>query len=109
MKKQITSLPLIFLLLFAQIAFSQENPSEKAEKKEDTRNEISPELKKEAVDFLRNTAVEVSNMRTLENRISFSAEMAGLMWFSDEQEARTMYQNVINNFRQLLAQHDAQL
>ena len=109
MKKQISSLSLIFLLLFAQIAFSQENPSEKAEKKEDTKNEISPELKKEAVDFLRNTAVEVSNMRTLENRISFSAEMAGLMWFSDEQEARAMYQNVINNFRQLLAQHDAQL
>ncbi len=112
MKKQIISLPIIFLLLFAQIAFSQEitNATDlKADKKGDAKNEISPELKKDAVEFLRNTAVEVNNMRTLENRISFSAEMAGLMWFSDETEARAMYQNVINNFRQLLAQYDAEL
>lgn len=113
MKKQIISLLLIFLFVFVQVAFSQdeisENPSVKKQKKEEIKNEISPELKKEAVDFLRNTSVEVNNMRTLENRISFSAEMAGLMWFNDENEARAMYQNVINNFRQLLAQYDAEL
>ena len=37
------------------------------------------ELRKEAVVFLRETMGDVQNMRTLENRISFSAELAGLM------------------------------
>jgi hypothetical protein len=112
MKKQIIFLPIIFLILFSQLAFSQDTTNAtdlKTDKKENTKNEISPELKKDAVEFLRNTAVEVNNMRTLENRISFSAEMAGLMWFSNENEARAMYQNVISNFRQLLAQYDAEL
>ncbi len=109
MKKQLIALTLIFLFFLTQVAFSQENPSENKGKNETAKNEISPDLKKEAVEFLRNTAVDVNNMRTLENRISFSAEMAGLMWFSDEREARSMYQNVINNFRQLLAQYDAEL
>ena len=31
------------------------------------------------------------------------------MWFEDEKEARTMFQSVINDFRQLLSQYDAQI
>lgn len=92
---------LILLLLSAQICFSQIVKPEK-------KNEISPELRKEAVAFLRETAAEVNTLRTLENRISFSSEMAGLMWFGDEKEARAMYQSVIGDFRQLLAQYDSQ-
>lgn len=64
------------------------------------------ELKKAAVEFLRETAGEVGNLRTLENRISFASEMAGLMWFSDQREATSMYQTVVNDFKQLLAQYD---
>ncbi|MEZ5424923.1 MAG: hypothetical protein R2747_01540 [Pyrinomonadaceae bacterium] len=90
--------------LLASAAFSQDGIKEMPVKRE-----VSPELKKEAADFLRNTAVEVNNMRTLENRISFSAEMAGLMWFHNEAEARAMYQNVIGNFRNLLGQYDGDL
>ncbi|MBA2606496.1 MAG: hypothetical protein H0U96_06475, partial [Acidobacteria bacterium] len=50
---------------------------------------------------------DVNNMRTLENRISFSAELANLMWFNDEKEARAMFKSVITDFRQLLTQFDA--
>lgn len=95
------SLPLIFLLL-VQVVFSQT-----VETKKD--DEFSAETRKQAVEFLRETAGDVNNLRSLENRISFSSEVASIMWFSDEQEARVMYQAVINDFKQLLFQYDSQL
>lgn len=67
------------------------------------------ELRKEAVAFLRETMGDVANMRTLENRISFSAELAGLMWYHDEQEAKGMFNTAISDFRQLIAQLDARM
>ncbi len=103
-------LGLILLLALAHISFAQSETVALADGKDQTkRNNISPELKKEAAEFLRNTEAEVNNMRTLENRISFSAEIAGLMWFYDEPTARGMYGNVINSFRNLLAQYDGEL
>jgi hypothetical protein len=89
----------VLLLLFVPNSFSQgsEDQKKKAE-----------EFKKEAIVFLRETATEVGTLRTLENRISFSSEIANLMWFQDEKEARVMFQTVILDFRQLLIQADAQ-
>lgn len=95
-------LPLLLLLLFAQINFAQtvENLN---------IDGITPEMRKDAVVFLSETSAEVNNLRSLENRISFSAELAALMWFEDEKEARAMFQTTINDFRQLLAQYGAQI
>ncbi len=64
---------------------------------------------KDTIAFLRETMVDVNNLRTLENRISFSAELAGLMWFNDEKEARQMYNAAIGDFRELLMQYDGQM
>jgi hypothetical protein len=94
----------ILLLIFAQISFSQTIESNKK-----NTNEIPADVKKEAVALLRESSASVSNMRTLENRVSLSAEMANLMWFNDEKEARAMFQIVINNFRELLSDYDARL
>lgn len=99
MKKSILSF--VLLMLFASIVFSQNVLKNK-------KDEISPELKKEAVAFLRETATDVNTLRTLENRISFSSEIANLMWFNDEKEARAMFQAIINEFRQLLTQYNSQ-
>lgn len=88
------------LILFVQTGFSQTTDAAKTEKE--------TELKKQAVEFLRETGLEVKNLRTLENRISFSAEIAGLMWFHDEKEARTLYQTTISDFRQLLTELNQQ-
>ncbi len=99
MKKSILSF--VLLVLFASTAFSQNVLKNK-------KDEISPELKKEAVAFLRETATDVNTLRTLENRISFSSEIANLMWFNDEKEARVMFQAIINEFRQLLTQYNSQ-
>ncbi|HXG82502.1 MAG TPA: hypothetical protein VNI84_00620 [Pyrinomonadaceae bacterium] len=101
MRRKLSSIFILFLLSSAQIVFSQ---AVKIEKKD----EISPELRKEAIGFLRETAAEVGSLRSLESRISFSSEMASLMWFADEREARAMYQTVFNDFRQLLALYDSQ-
>ncbi|MEJ7848944.1 MAG: hypothetical protein WKF92_12745 [Pyrinomonadaceae bacterium] len=91
-----------FVLLFAHIANAQvavkKPPTEDAEK-----------LKKEAVVFLRETMADVRNLRTLENRIGFAAEMASLMWFHDEKEARSMYVATTSDFKELLLQYDARM
>src|SRR5687768_3990287 len=100
MFRKIISLTL--LIVFAGNAFSQtageKQPSEDKDKQ-----------RKEAVAFLREAIAEVNTMRSLENRISFTSEMAGLMWFHDEKEARAMFTNVISDFRHLLLQYDGQM
>ena len=72
------------------------------------QKEKRAELEKESVAFLRETFGDVANLRTPENRISFNAEMANLMWFHDEKEARVMFETVITDFKQMLAQIEAQ-
>ena len=89
------------LILLVQAVFSQTTATK-------TETEKADELKKQAVELLRETSQDVGNLRTLENRISFSAEIAALMWFHDEKEARTMYQTTINDFRELLSQIETQ-
>ena len=90
------------LLAFATPVFAQ-TPTTQPEKPDPA------ELRKEAVAFLRETMADVQNMRTLENRISFSAELAGLMWYHDEHEARTMFNTAIADFRELISRLDAQM
>ncbi len=73
------------------------------------KTEENEKLRKEAVAFLRETMAEVNTMRSLENRLSFSAEMASLMWFYDDKEARALYMGVTSDLRQLLVDYDTQL
>jgi hypothetical protein len=93
---------LLLILSFVQISFSQ-----MTETKIETG--LSAELKKQAVEFLRESASEVGNLRTLENRISFSSEMASLMWFHNEKEARQMMNAAVSDFKQLILQYDTQI
>ena len=93
---------LTLLLLVAQFSSAQV-PAEK-------KPTDDPEkLKKDAVAFLRETMADVNNLRTLENRISFSAELASLMWFHDEKEAKAMYLAAFGDFKELLIQYDMQM
>ncbi|MFT3743878.1 MAG: hypothetical protein QM785_06235 [Pyrinomonadaceae bacterium] len=96
---------IFFLTFFLSIVsfVSAQNPSDPK------KDEVDEKLKKEAVDFLRETMADVNTMRSLENRLSFNAEMASLMWFHDEKEARAMYLSVTSDFRQLLVEFDTQL
>lgn len=92
---------LIFVLC-SQFAFAQKADDPKT-------NEEAEKLKVKAVEFLRETSQDLGRMRSIENRISFSAELASLMWFYDEKEAKVMFGSTINDFNFLLAQYDAQM
>jgi hypothetical protein len=93
---------LVLIFIFIQTGFSQSATPK-------TDGEAEAEFKKEVVVFLRETASEVGSLRSPENRIGFTAEIAGLMWFSDEKESRAMYLSLMSDFKQLLGQYDAQL
>jgi len=96
------SLLLFFFVSQALLAGAQ-TITEPAKPAEDEK------LNKAAVDFLRETLSDVNNLRSLENRISFTSELAGLMWFRDEHQARTMFGGLISDFQQLVAQYDGQM
>ncbi len=93
---------LALILTLSAVAATQTVSEKKA-------TEARQNLEKEAVTFLRETLADVNGMRSLENRISFTAELAGLMWFHDEREARAMYHGVIADFKDLLTRYDAQM
>ena len=95
-------LSVVLVLLFSSLTFGQTKSAVKP-------SEDAAELEKQAVEFLRDTAVEVGRLRTAENRISFNSELASLMWFHDEKEAKVMYGAVISDFKQLLSQFDEQM
>ena len=101
MQKLITFL--LFGLLLPAAIFAQ------ATEKTPDKSGISPELRDKAVKFLRATTNDVANLRTPENRLGLNAELANLMWFHDEKEARQMFGAVITDFRQLLIQLDSQI
>ena len=92
---------LLLLISFVTLAKAQTTDAGKKEK--------DAKLQEDAVAFLRETSSEIMNLRTAENRIGFSSELASLMWFHDEKEARAMFNSVTNDFRQLLQQLDAQI
>lgn len=89
------------LLLFTAIVLPQ-NPKDEKKKK-------AEELRAKAVEMLRETTFAVANLRTAENRISFMAELASLMWLHDRDQARAMYGNVVTDFKNLVAQVDTQM
>lgn len=101
MKFSRRALFLTILLIFTRLADAQATADKKAV-------DDSAKLKKDAVAFLRETMADVNNLRTLENRISFSAELASLMWFHDEKEARSMYLSAFGDFKELLMKYDLQ-
>ena len=92
---------LVFIISLTTLVSAQTTDADKKEK--------DAKLQENAVAFLRETSSEIMNLRTPENRIGFNAELANLMWFHDEREARVMFNSVTNDFRQLLIQLNGQI
>lgn len=99
MSQKLLTIVLCFAFTLSALPQTAENQNQK---------ERRAELEKESVAFLREAFRDVANLRTPENRISFNAEMAGLMWFHDEKEARSMFEAVMTDFKHILIQIDAQ-
>ena len=95
---------LVLSLLALSISiFSQAEP-----KKTPDPDQIR-KLQADAVDLLKETSADVNNLRSLPNRIGFSAELASLMWYQDERQAKAMYVTVITDYRELLARYNADM
>ena len=96
-------LKLLTLLLFsAMVVFSQDADKDEKEKKAD-------ELKEKAVTMLRETRTEIGSLRTIENRISFTSDLANLMWFYDAKEGKKMFGEVTADFVEILNRYSAEL
>lgn len=98
MYRKLTTLALISVL--SSLSFAQTLENESA-------GDAESKLKKEAVAFLRDTMADVSNLRTLENRISFNAELASLLWQHDERDAAALFASVISDFKSLVFRYDS--
>lgn len=105
--KAATTLLLLFAIVSTGIAQNATEIPKTANPSDPAKD--SEEFTKEKIAFLREAAAEVNTLRSPENRISFSAELASLMWNVDEKEARSMFLSVIGDFRTLLGQYDAHL
>ncbi len=101
MKLNILRLP-VLILVFLGICVSAQDISNE-------RSADDQEFRAQAVKYLRDTASEINTLRTNENRISFSSELANLMWLHDEKEARRMFSSVADNFIQLLAGYNSRV
>src|SRR5690606_11598082 len=67
-----------------------------------TPDETAEKIKEEAVALIRTTLQDVGGMRTIENRISFTSELAGLMWYHDQREASALFSGVVNDYKTLI-------
>ena len=74
-----------------------------------TPDEKKAKLRESAVVFLRETYSDIGNLRSLENRISFTSELAALLWYQDQKEAAAMFGTAVGDFKQLLAMYDSQM
>lgn len=74
-----------------------------------TPDEKKAKLRESAVVFLRETYSDIGNLRSLENRISFTSELAALLWYHDQKEASAMFGTAVGDFKQLLAAYDSQM
>lgn len=97
MYRQFASLALVFILSCASFSqtLDKESPADKESRVTD-----------EAVAFLRDTLTDVANLRTLENRISFNAQLASLLWKYDEKQAADLFTIVSNDFKSLILRYD---
>ncbi len=75
----------------------------------DEKQKKSDELKEKAVVLLRETREEVGTLRTIENRISFNSELAGLLWFYDAKEGRKMFGELTEDFIEILNRYNAEI
>lgn len=89
---------LIAVLLFGNIIAQQSTVSTPKPP------EISPELRKNAVELLRQTIKEIPNLKAEENRQYFTIETARLLWKYDEKEALVMFEGEMSNLKKNISQ-----
>ena len=90
--------PFAISLVLSCVAFAQTPVAPDTEERE-----------KMAMALLRETISDVANLRTVENRISFTSELAALMWYRDRREGRALFGSAVADFKALLVRYDHQM
>lgn len=102
---------LIAILLLAAIAVSAQNATEinKTSDEKAAEEKAAEQFRADRTAFLKDTLSNIQNLRTRENRISFSAEVASLMWDEDEKQARSIFANSAGELIEIIRQIDQQM
>ena len=102
---------IIAIILLAAMTVSAQNATEinKNSEIKAAEEKAAEEFRIERSVFLRDTLANIQNLRTRENRISFSAEVAALMWDEDEKQARSIFANAAGEIIDIIRQIDQQM
>ncbi len=101
MKKSLPGYALALLLAVSTTAFSQTD--------DPAKGEIAEERKQQTLKFVRETLSDISNLRTAENRISFTGEIAALLWYHDAAQGRQLFTATTDEFKSLLSLYNSQV
>lgn len=110
MSKFPTAAAIIFfaaLMCFSQQPATEVNTSEAAKTAEQEKAE--KEFRENRTAFLNNTLIDLQNLRTRENRIFFSSEIASVMWKEDEKRARSLFANAAGELIEVIRSADQAL
>jgi hypothetical protein len=86
---------LIIIPLITLTAFSQSK---------ETKRTLSNDLEKQVVGLLQDTSQDVLKLQSPKNRLTYSIEIANLLWKYDEKEALALYRRAMSDMRQNLLQ-----
>ncbi len=102
---------IIAILLFTAIAVSAQNATEinKTSDQKAEEEKAAEQFRSDRTAFLKDALSNIQNLRTRENRISFSAEIASLMWDEDEKQARSIFANSAGELIDIIRQIDQQM
>ncbi|MCU0240048.1 MAG: hypothetical protein MUC29_11455 [Pyrinomonadaceae bacterium] len=104
-------LSVIILLISFNLVYSQKNevkadlPKPTPTPKKET---ISPELKKDVIELVRESVTLTRNFNSVENRIHYTVKSSEVLWEYDEKEAREGFQNAITDFQTFSADTDTE-
>lgn len=92
----------ICVLSFVLIASAQGATAAKSSPTPASGEQLSPEVKEKAVNFLRTTAKDAATLSLPENRLAFLIATADLLWEHDETAARNAFKTAESDVRQMM-------
>lgn len=100
------------ILIAAFVCFSQQpatRPSPTEAAKTAQQEQAEKAFRENRSAFLNETLIDLQNLRTRENRIFFSSEIASVMWKEDETRARALFANAAGELIEVIRQTDQAL
>lgn len=91
------------LALFTVIAFGQNATDPKKS------DEIPAEIKEKAVNLIKKMARDAATLNLPENRLTFTIAAAAMLWQHDEQTAREIFRNSMNDVRGMILEHQQRM